>query len=266
MGVPGAAGRSQGLSLLLAGKKLLITGVLTPGSIAYDCARIAQDEGAEVLLTGFGRGMSLTQQSARRLTPTPDVLEVDVNNGADLVALTGELQRRWGRLDGCLHAIAYAPPDTIGGNFMTAPWESVEVALRTSTFSLKELACAVTPLMGSGGSIVSLTFDNRSAWPAYDWMGVCKSGLESVARYLARDLGPRGIRVNTVAAGPLATIAAKAIPGFSKFNDAWQKAPLGWDIRDPEPVARMVAVLLSDWAPATTGEMVHVDGGYHAMG
>jgi len=253
--------------LLLSGKKLLITGVLTPGSIAYDCARIAQDEGAEVLLTGFGRGMSLTQRSARRLRPTPDVLEVDVNKADDLAALTGELRRRFGHLDGCLHAIAFAPPDTIGGHFMDAPWASVEVALRTSTFSLKELAGAVTPLMGPGGSIVTLDFDNRVAWPAYDWMGVCKAGLESVVRYLARDLGPRGIRVNTVAAGPLSTVAAKAIPGFEAFDAAWQKgAPLGWDIRDPEPVARMVAVLLSDWAPATTGEMVHVDGGYHAMG
>src|SRR5258708_23444835 len=174
--------------MLLAGKKLLITGVLTPGSIAYDCARIAVGEGAEVVLTGFGRGMSLTQRSARRLTPIPDVLEVDVNEESDLVALTGELERRWGRLDGCLHAIAFAPADTMGGNFLSAPWESAEVALRTSTFSLKELACALAPLMSSGGSIGSLTFDNRVAYPAYDWMGGCKAGLVSGSRCLAFDL------------------------------------------------------------------------------
>jgi meromycolic acid enoyl-[acyl-carrier-protein] reductase len=253
--------------VLLEGKKVLITGVLSRQSIAFRCAEMAQREGAELLLTSFGRVMSLTQKTARRLSPAPDVLELDVNKPEHLSALTEELRTRWGSVDGALHAIAYAPEDALGGNFMKTPWESVALTLRTSTFSLKELAAAVAPLMPRGGSVVTLDFDNRFAWPVYDWMGVAKSALESVVRYLARDLGRQGVRVNAVAAGPLATMAAKSIPGFSQFEQGWRKrAPLGWDSHDADAVARMVTVLLSDWAPATTGEMIHVDGGYHAMG
>jgi enoyl ACP reductase len=253
--------------VLLEGKKVLITGVLSRQSIAFRCAEMAQREGAELVLTSFGRVMSLTQKTARRLSPVPDVLELDINKPEDLAALTKELRERWGRVDGALHAIAYAPEDALGGNFLNTPWESVALTVRTSTFSLKELAVAVAPLMPGGGSVVTLDFDNRFAWPVYDWMGVAKSALESVVRYLARDLGRQGIRVNAVAAGPLATMAAKGIPGFSQFEHGWRKrAPLGWDSHDTDPVARMVTVLLSDWAPATTGEMIHVDGGYHAMG
>ena len=253
--------------MLLEGKRILITGVLSRQSIAYRCAEIAQKEGAEVILTSFGRVMSLTQKTAKWLKPTPDVLELDINNHEHVTRLTEDLRERWGRVDGALHAIAFAPEDALGGKFLTTPWDSVAMALRTSTFSLKELAVAVAPLMTEGGSIVTLDFDNRFAWPIYDWMGVAKAGLESVVRYLARDLGPRGIRVNAVAAGPLATMAAKSIPGFHLLADNWAKhSPLGWDTRDGEPVARMVSVLLSDWTQATTGELIHVDGGYHAMG
>ena len=253
--------------MLLEGKKILVTGVLSRQSIAFSVARVAQQEGAEVILTSFGRVRSLTEKTARKLDPVPEILELDINNHEHVLALTEELRRRWGRVDGAVHAIAYAPPDALGGNFMDTPWESAAVAFQTSTFSLKELAVAVVPLMERGGSIVTLDFDNRVAWPVYDWMGVAKSGLESVVRYLARYLGPQGIRVNAVAAGPLATVAAKAIPGFYQFEDAWkQQAPMGWNAQDTEAAARMVCVLLSDWAPKTSGEMVHVDGGYHAMG
>jgi enoyl-[acyl-carrier protein] reductase I len=253
--------------VLLEGKRILITGVLSKQSIAFRCAQLAQREGAEVLLTSFGRIRSLTEKTARRLDPVPDILELDINNHQHVLDLTEELRRRWGRVDGALHAIAFAPADAMGGTFMTTPWESAQVAFQTSTFSLKELAVAVAPLMPGGGSIVTLDFDNRVAWPFYDWMGVAKAGLEGVVRYLARYLGPQGIRVNAVAAGPLPTVASKSIPGFSNFEDAWTKqAPLGWDATDGEAVARMVTVLLSDWAPKTTGEMIHVDGGYHAMG
>ncbi|HEY8740454.1 MAG TPA: enoyl-ACP reductase FabI [Candidatus Dormibacteraeota bacterium] len=253
--------------MLLQGKKILVTGVLSRQSIAFRCAQLAQQEGAEVLLTSFGRIRSLTEKTARRLDPVPDILELDINNHEQVVALTDELRRRWGHVDGAIHAIAFAPADAMGGNFMATPWESAQVAFQTSTFSLKELAVAVAPLMEPGGSIVTLDFDNSVAWPVYDWMGVAKSGLESVVRYLARYLGPQGVRVNAVCAGPLATVAAKNIPGFKQFEDAWQKqAPLGWDSQDPDAAARMVVLLLSDWTPRTTGEMVHVDGGYHAMG
>lgn len=256
--------------MLLKGKKLLITGVLTPQSIAFGVAEMAQREGAELMLTGFGRALSLTERSAKRLDPVPDVLELDVSNPAHFEALTVEIRKRWGRIDGALHAIAYAPEDALGGNFLRTPWESVQTAFRISTFSLKELAVAVMPLMDKGGSIVTLDFDNRQAWPIYDWMGVCKAALESTVRYLARDLGSKNIRVNAVAAGPLATVAAKSIPGFKELEKKWGlQAPLGWAAKDPkchDAVARTTCALLSDWFPSTTGEMVHVDGGYHAVG
>lgn len=254
--------------MLLEGKKLLITGVLTPQSIAFSAARIAQEQGAEVVLTGFGKGMGLTQKSARRLPRSADVLEMDVNDPAHVQAVADDLGTRWGGLDGVLHAIAFAPQDALGGNFVNTPWESVEVAFKTSAYSLKALSVGLLPLMrDGGGAIVSLDFDGTVAWPIYDWMGVCKAGLEAVTRYLARDLGPDGIRVNCVSAGPLRTIAAKGIPGFDVIADAWgSRAPLGWDSGDPEPVARAIAFLLSDFSIGITGEIVHVDGGFHAIG
>jgi enoyl-[acyl-carrier protein] reductase I len=254
--------------MLLEGKKLLITGVLTPASIAFDSARVAQEQGADIVLTGFGRGMGLTEKTARRLPSPPDVLELDVNQPEHIDAVAKELEARWGHVDGALHAIAFAPEDALGGNFLNTPWESVATALQTSAFSLKALAVGLLPLMKeSGGSIVSLDFDATQAWPLYDWMGVSKAALESVTRYLARDLGPHGIRVNCISAGPLKTIAAKGIPGFNTLADVWaERAPLGWDTTNPEPVARAIAFLLSEWSVGITGEIVHVDGGYHAMG
>jgi enoyl-[acyl-carrier protein] reductase I len=253
--------------MLLEGKRFLITGVLTPHSIAFAAARLVQEEGAEIVLTSFGRSMSITEKSARRLPRPPDVLEMDANDPDQVRAVAAELERRWGSLDGFLHAIAFAPQDALGGNFLRTPWESVAVAFRTSAYSLKEIAAALVPLLGRGASIVSLDFDASVAWPIYDWMGVCKAGLEAVTRYLARDLGPRGIRVNCVSAGPLRTVAAKGIPGFDALADGWaSRAPLGWDPTDPTPVARAIAFLLSDWSAGITGEIVHVDGGYHAMG
>lgn len=254
--------------MLLSGKRLLVTGVLTEASIAFSVARVAQEQGAEVVLTSFGRPMKLTERAARRLPRTPDVLELDVTDPAHLTRLTEDLGARWGGLDGVIHAIGFAPASCLGGDFLKAEWDDVATALHVSTYSFKALAAAALPLMKEhGGSIVGLDFDARQAWPAYDWMGVCKAALESTCRYLARDLGPMGIRVNLVAAGPIRTVAARSIPGFSAFEDAWSaRAPLGWDVGDAEPVARACAALLSDWFPATTGEMVHVDGGYHAMG
>jgi meromycolic acid enoyl-[acyl-carrier protein] reductase len=254
--------------MLLEGKRLLVTGVLTPQSIAFDVARLAQEQGAEIVLTGFGRGMALTQRTARRLPDPPDVLEMDANDEARIEAVAGEIGARWGRLDGFLHAIAFAPDDALGGAFLRTPWDSAAVALRTSAFSLKAVAAGMLELLEEdGGSIVSLDFDATVAWPVYDWMGVSKAALESVTRYLARDLGPRHVRVNCVSAGPLRTMAAKGIPGFEVLADAWgAQAPLGWDVTDPEPVAAAVAWLLSDWSRGITGEIVHVDGGYHAMG
>lgn len=257
--------------MLLQGKKLLITGVLTPQSIAFAVAELALKEGAELLLTSFGRPMSLTQRTAKRLSSSVEVLELDVTNPAHFSALHDSVKARWGRIDGVLHAIAFAPEDALGGKFMSTPWESVQQAFRISTFSLKELAVALAPLFDRGGGIVTLDFDNSTqAWPLYDWMGVCKAGLEATVRYLARDLGPKRIRVNALAAGPIATMAAKGIPGFKHLEDKWgRQAPLGWDARDArsvDAVARTTCVLLSDWMPSTTGELIRVDGGFHAMG
>ncbi len=251
--------------MLLDGKKLLVTGVLNDSSIAYAVARLAQEQGAEVVLSSFGRVMSLTQRAARRLPETPEIIQLDVADADDLAALSDRLPFD---LDGVVHAIGFAPPSCLGGGFLDAPWEDVAIAMQVSAYSLKALAVAALPRLHDGGAIVGLDFDNQDkAWPVYDWMGVAKAAFESTARYLARELGPRKIRVNLVSAGPLRTLAARSIPGFEHFEDVWaQRAPLGWDIRDTEPAAKGVIALLSDWFPATTGEMVHVDGGFHAIG
>jgi enoyl-[acyl-carrier protein] reductase I len=252
---------------LLDGKRILVTGVLTDASLAFGVAVLAQEEGAEIVLTGAGRGLSLTKRTARKLPQTPDVLELDVTDASHVEGVRDALADRWGHVDGALHAIGFAPPSCLGGGFLTAGWDDVSVALHVSAYSLKSLADVVVPLMDGGGSIVGLDFDATVAWPAYDWMGVAKAALESTARYLARHLGERGIRVNLVAAGPVKTIAARSIPGFSAFEDVWSdRAPLGWNVTDPSPVAKACVALLSDWFPATTGEMLHVDGGYHAVG
>ena len=252
---------------LLDGKRIVITGVLTDASLAFGAAELALAEGAEILLTGAGRGMRLTRRTARKLGDGIEVAEFDVTDPSHADALRDHLAASWGQVDGALHAIGFAPEVCLGGTFMEAAWDDVKVALEISTYSLKMLADAVAPLMGTGGSIVGLDFDATRAWPAYDWMGVAKAGLESTCRYLARYLGPRGIRVNLVSAGPVRTMAARSIPGFSEFEDAWsQRAPLGWSVTDPSPVSRTVVAVLSDWLPATTGSIIQADGGYHAIG
>ena len=230
-------------------------------------ARLAQEQGAEIVLTSFGRAMSITTRIAKRLPTPPDVLELDVTSDEHLAALAAELGSRWGSIDGLLHAIAFAPQSALGGNFLNTGWDDVATAVQVSAYSLKSLTWALAPLMPTGGSVVGLDFDATQAFPGYDWMGVAKAALESTARYLARDLGGQGIRINLVCAGPIRTMAAKSIPGFDRFEQAWaERAPLGWSVTDPEPTAKACVALLSDWFPATTGEMVHVDGGFHAVG
>ncbi len=257
---------------LLDGKRLLITGVLTDASLAYAVARQAQEHGAEIVLSGAGRALSLTRRTARKLPEEPDVLEIDVTSPDQLRAAGIALAERWDRLDGLLHAIGFAPADCLGSGMFTAGWDDVSTAFNVSTYSLKALVDAFLPLLtaagaAGGASVVGLDFDATVAWPVYDWMGVAKAALESLSRYLAKELGPRGIRVNLVAAGPIRTMAAKSIPGFSAFEDTWaQRAPLGWDIHDADPVARACVALFSDLFPMTTGEIVHVDGGVHAVG
>jgi enoyl ACP reductase len=252
---------------LLDGKRLLITGVITDASIAFSVAKVAQEQGAEVVLTGYGR-LSLVERVARRLPKPAPLVELDVTSEQDLAALADRVREHVDGLDGVLHSVGFAPASCLGENFLDAPFADVATAMEVSAYSLKSLAVATLPLFGpAGGSIVGLDFDARMAWPAYNWMGVAKAALESTSRYLARELGPRKIRVNLVAAGPVRTMAAKRIPGFSAFEDAWDvRAPLGWNIEDATPVAQSCAALLSDWFPATSGELIHVDGGFHAMG
>ncbi|MFD1930493.1 MULTISPECIES: enoyl-ACP reductase FabI [Nonomuraea] len=251
---------------ILEGKRILVTGVLTDASIAFSVAKLAQEQGATVVLTGFGR-LSLVERIAKRLPQTPPVIELDVQNDEHLDTLAARVGEHVDGLDGVVHSIGFAPQTALGGNFLNTTWEDVATALHISTYSYKSLAVACLPLMKEGGSVVGLDFDASKAWPVYDWMGVAKAGLESANRYLARDLGKQGIRVNLVAAGPLRTMAAKSIPGFKEFEDSWpEKAPLGWDLADTEVAAKACVALMSDWFPATTGEIVHVDGGVHAMG
>ncbi|MGH7722250.1 MAG: enoyl-ACP reductase FabI [Candidatus Dormibacteria bacterium] len=253
---------------VLAGRRILVTGVLTPRSIAFAIAQRCQAHGAEVVLTSFGRAMSLTQRSARRLQPSPEVLEMDVTDVDRVRGVAAAVRERWGSLDGVVHAIGFAPEDCLGGHFLETPWESVATALQVSSFSLKTLAAEFVPLMpATGGALVALTFDATLAWPLYDWMGPAKAALEAIGRYLARDLGPRQVRVNTISAGPLETMAAKSIPGFATLKDAWAgQAPLGWDATDAGPVADTTVFLLSDMARGISGEVIHVDGGYHSQG
>jgi enoyl-[acyl-carrier protein] reductase I len=259
---------------LLEGKHILVTGVLTDASLAFAVARSAQREGATVVLSGAGRGLSLTRRTARKLPEEADVLEIDVAEPSQLAAAGKDLAKRWDRLDGLVHAIGYAPPECLGGDMFRADWEQVQVALHVSAYSLKALVEAFRPLLAAAGqdgspgaSVVGLDFDATVAWPAYDWMGVSKAALESLSRYLARDLGAEKTRVNLVAAGPVKTMAAKSIPGFSAFEDTWaDRAPLGWDVLDADVVARACVALLSDLLPMTTGEILHVDGGVHALG
>ena len=253
---------------ILEGKRILVAGVTMDSSIGFSVAKVAQEQGATVLISNFGRALSLTKRIARRLPHEPPVLELDVTDPAHLEALPDAVREHVDGLDGVVHSIAYGNPETLlGGKFLDGPWEDVSQAVQVSAYSLKSLAVACRPLLEPGSSVVGLTFDATSSWPAYDWMGVAKAGLESTSRYLARYLGPEGIRVNLVSAGPLRTIAAKAIPGFDELEDLWStRAPLGWDNADQEPTARAVCALLSDFFPATTGEIVHVDGGFHATG
>ncbi|WP_193606997.1 enoyl-ACP reductase FabI [Nocardioides lijunqiniae] len=253
---------------ILAGKRILVAGVTMDSSIGFAAAKVAQEQGATVLISNFGRALGITRRIAKRLPVTPPVIELDVTDEDHLAALPDAVREHVDGLDGVVHSIAYGNPATLlGGNFLEGPWDDVAQAMQVSAYSLKALTQASRPLMTSGGSVVGLTFDATVAWPAYDWMGVAKAALESTSRYLARDLGAEGIRVNLVAAGPLRTLAAKAIPGFSDLEDMWgTRAPLGWDNTDQEPTAKAVCALLSDFFPATTGEIVHVDGGFHAMG
>jgi enoyl-[acyl-carrier protein] reductase I len=251
---------------ILDGKRILVTGVLTDSSIAFHVARIAQEQGATIIVTGFGR-LSLVERIAKRLPAPPPVLELDVTDAGHLDSLASRVAEHVDGLDGVVHGIAFAPGSAMGGNFLATPWPDVATAVQVSAYSLKALAMAALPLMTGGGAIVGMDFDATVAWPAYDWMGVAKAALESTARYLARELGPRGVRVNLMSAGPLRTMAARSIPGFDQFEGVWAgRAPLGWDMSDAEPAARGCVALLSDWFPATTGEIVHVDGGFHAVG
>lgn len=254
---------------ILQDRKLLITGVLTEASLAFGVARLAQAEGADIVLTGAGRALSLTKRTARKLDHSCEVLPLDVTNEEEIAEAVTWVNDQWGHLDGLLHAIGYAPPACLGSGVLQAGWEDVSVALQVSAYSLKALAEPFADLLAKGSvpSVVGLDFDASVAWPMYDWMGVAKAALESLSRYLARDLGSRKVRVNLVAAGPIRTMAAKSIPGFSRFEEVFaQRAPLGWEITNPEPVAKACVALLSDWFPMTTGEIIHVDGGYHAIG
>ena len=253
---------------LLDGKKILVTGVLTDGSIAFHIARLAQEQGAQVVLSSYGRVMSLTTRISARLPHSAPIIELDVTNTDDLAALESRVREYFPEgLDGVVHSIGFAPEAALGGNFLNTTWEDVATAMQVSAYSLKALTMAARPLFNGGGSVVGLDFDATVAWPKYDWMGVAKAALEATSRYLARDLGAENIRVNLVAAGPIRTIAAKSIPGFEEFEHVWnERAALAWDVNDPVPAAQAAVALLSDWFPKTTAEIIHVDGGVHAMG
>lgn len=252
---------------ILEGKKILVTGVLTEASIAFSAARLAQEQGAEVLLSSFGRMLPITQKISQRLPKTAEVIELDAASDEDLAALAGRVKETIGSLDGIVHAIAFAPQTALGGNFLETEWADVATAVQVSAYSLKSITMSAHSVLNNPSSVVGLTFDASVSWPVYDWMGVAKAAFESTSRYLARYLGKDGIRVNLVSAGPLRTTAAKGIPGFATMEELWtDRAPLGWDLSNTEPAAKALVALLSDWFPATSGEIIHVDGGLHSTG
>jgi enoyl-[acyl-carrier protein] reductase I len=252
---------------ILEGKKILVTGVLTEASIAFSAARLAQEQGAEVLLSSFGRMLPITQKISQRLPKTAEVIELDAASDDDLAALAGRVKETLGSLDGIVHAIAFAPQTALGGNFLETEWSDVATAVQVSAYSLKSITMSAHSVLNNPSSVVGLTFDASVSWPVYDWMGVAKAAFESTSRYLARYLGKDGIRVNLVSAGPLRTTAAKGIPGFATMEELWtDRAPLGWDLSNTEPAAKALVALLSDWFPATSGEIIHVDGGLHSTG
>lgn len=254
------------MSGILDGKRVLVTGVLLESSIAFHAAKLAQEQGAEIILTAFPRP-TLTERVAKKLPKPTKVVELDVTDDEHLARIEGIVREELGGLDGVVHSVGFAPPDALGGNFLHTPFESVATAMHVSAFSLKSLTMACLPLMQGGGSVVGLTFDAQYAWPQYDWMGPAKAALEATSRYLARDLGKENVRCNLVSAGPIGSMAAKSIPGFTDLADVWNtRSPLEWDMADPEPAGRGIVALLSDWFPKTTGEIVHVDGGVHMMG
>ena len=252
---------------ILEGKKILITGVLTEASIAFSVAKLAQEQGAEIILSSFGRMLPITTKISERLPKTAPVIELDATSETDLQALPSRIKVHLDSIDGIVHAIAFAPQTALGGNFLETPWSDVSTAVEVSAYSLKSITMAAKPVLNNPSSIVGLTFDATVSWPVYDWMGVAKAAFESTSRYLARYLGKDGIRVNLSSAGPLRTTAAKGIPGFATMEELWtDRAPLGWDLTNTETAARGIIALLSDWFPATTGEMIHVDGGMHSTG
>jgi enoyl-[acyl-carrier protein] reductase I len=267
MSIPTPQARSgPGTTGLLAGKRLLITGVVSDASIAFHVARTAQQQGAQVILSSFGRGMRVTEAVAELLPGPAALVPLDLTSETDLARLTAVIGEHVDGLDGVVHSAAFAPSTALGGSFLQTPWPDAATALHVSAYSFKALVTAARPLLSPGASIVGMDFDATLAWPGYDWMGVSKAALESITRYLAMYLGPEGIRVNLVAAGMVRTLAARSIPGSEMLEQIWRtRPPLAWDVTDATPIAKACVALLSDWLTATTGEILHVDGGLHAV-
>ncbi|MDR1265637.1 MAG: enoyl-ACP reductase FabI [Propionibacteriaceae bacterium] len=253
---------------ILADKRILVTGLTATNSIAFHTAQVAQQEGAKVVVSNFGRAMRMTRRAAAKLDPVPEVLELDVTDETHLASLAERVEPILGGLDGVVHSIGFADPfKAMGGRFLSTEWEDVAVSMRISAYSLAALARACLPIMTAGSALVGMSFQANVSWPSYDWMGVSKATLEAVSRYLARYLGPQGIRSNIISAGPVNTLSKRSIPLLQDQDRMWQlRAPLFWDADDATPVAKAACALLSDFFPATTGEIVHVDGGFHSTG
>ena len=253
---------------LLAGKRILVTGVLTDRSLAYHAAAKMQELGAEVLLTSFGRAKRITERAAQMLPKATDVLELDVTKQSDYDALVEELGARWDSVDGLLHSVAFAPAQLFKDPFLHANLDDVEAAMRISSYSLQQLSATLLPLMvrsQSGASIVALTVEDRVRVHPYAWMSVAKSVLNSIARQLAVHLADHNVRVNLIAAGPVRTNAGSVIPEFSEMEDTYKRAPLGWDTRDHTAIAGPAAFLMSDLSRNMTGDILKVDGGMHIL-
>ena len=252
---------------LLEGKRGLVMGVANDHSIAWGIAKAMAGQGAELAFTYQGEGFGRRVQPLAASVGSDFLVDVDVTDDASLDAAFAALAERWGRLDFLIHAIAFSNKDELTGRFLNTSRENFKHSLEISCYSLIEVARRAHPLMGPGGSLITLTYGGSNrVTPFYIVMGVAKAALESSVRYLANDLGPDGIRVNAISPGPMKTLAGAAIGGARKtYRHTEANAPLRANAT-LEAIGGTAVWLISDWGACTTGEVVTVDGGYHVLG
>lgn len=255
------------MNRLLAGKKGVVMGVANQKSIAWACAQLCQEHGAELAFNYLGDAQEKRLRELVKGVPGALVFPCDVSKDAEIDEFFKNIQQSWDGIDFLIHSIAYTDKENLKDQFMVVTRESFASTLDISAYSLVAVSKVAAPLMKQGGSIVTLSYYGaEKVVPKYNVMGVAKAALESCAQYLAYDLGPIGIRVNAVSAGPIRTLSSSAIPGIKDMLEASSRfAPLKRSVTT-EDVARSTLYLLSDLSSGVTGDVLHVDCGYHTLG